>query len=523
MSLDPLSKHIFLFPFRWDVKKGDIFESAGISMEDYEQELKSLGWKDEKYYDNDIDHLDYNEFQYFYPFVRDALYDFNTKNENIIRHLEYPTNLETDTYTITFIENKHPKSITLKVKFLLINLYTTGIGIISYHLWNDSYSDFKDILAINDFGRRIYPPYCGENFNLDYVRSTTIAQSIRLQIGLSVYEEDFLDFLDLDNRNSVLRNEEQKLPEFIIDLLLPKQNKEVTIQPVLDDRMFVICWFKGNDRISAEFSKEDKNYKEEFCYGYSNSDNWYKYIFIDVKEPSVHNITLRYDQLNNSTYARYADYKYNGESAPTLYGISRFSLVSYSANSYLIGTHTTTIYYKMIELCLMQRASIIHFSSIVSQITNSFNQKEDFDKEDIKKRIDKLYRDYIRFINKFYIREITHQEQGIEMYDMMIKSMNINTQIKGLDDEIAELHQYSNNIEQQKQTEQSNNLSLLAYIFLPASLVFGILGANIYGKDALLISSRPDWNALGWIAIGCAFSLYFGLQQRHKIKKLLWK
>ena len=100
----------------------------------------------------------------------------------------------------------------------------------------------------------------------------------------------------------------------------------------------------------------------------------------------------------------------------------------------------------------------------------NINFQYDIFAEDIKKRIDKLYRDYIRFINKFYIREITHQEQGIEMYDMMIKSMNINTQIKGLDDEIAELHQYSNNIEQQKQTEQQSD----ACQNLPSNTLFSI-------------------------------------------------
>jgi len=518
---DPISKHIFLFPFRWDVKKGNIFENSGISMEDYEKELKTLGWKDEEYYNNNIDHLDYNEFQYFYPFVRDALYDFNVKNENIIRHLEYPTNVDTDSYTITFSKNEKIRSIELKVKFLLLNLYTTGIGIISYQLWNDSYPDFEDILAINEFGRRVYPPYCTENFNLDHVRSNLIAQNIRLKVGLSVYEDDFNDFLDDDNRNAVLRNEEQKLPDYIVNLLISPQNKDVTIQPILDDRMFVICWYKGDEKVTPELWREEVNHKNEHCYGYTNSEQWYKYVYIDAHVASVHNKVLRYEQLNASTYARFIEYKYEGKPSPTIYGITRYSMVSYSSDSFLIGNHTMTIYYKMIELCLVQRASIVHFSSMVSQTTNLFNQKEDFDKEEVKKRIDKLYRDYIRFINKFYIREITHQEQGIEMYNMMMNSMNIHNQIKELDDEIAELHQYANTIEQQKQTEQANRISLLAYLFLPATLMFGIFGANFYIEKEWQIGNEVDGNAVTWIIIGLSPSILFAFFNRRKIVDIL--
>lgn len=515
------SKHIFLFPFRWDVKKGNVFENSNVAIGDYKMELKKIGWKDEEFYKDSLDHLDYNEFQYFYPFVRDALFDFSQKNENIIRHLEYDTNVHTDTYKIVYFSNDKEQTKILKVNHVLLNLYATGVGIISYHLWNDAYPDFQSILEINDFGRRLYPPYCSADFDLDYVRKSTIALSIEMSIGTNHFYEDFTDFLDAKNRAAIFTNEEQKLPEHVIKLLVSDNNKDISIQPILDDRMFVICWYKGEDILTKQLVYETTNHNKEFCYSFATSDDWYKYIYIDTNSASVYSKTMRYEQLKKNTYDRFVKFLYEGKPAPTLYGVSRYSFVCYSGDDFRIDKHTTTIYYKMVELCLVQRASIIHFSSIVSQLTNVLNQKGDFDKKEVKLKIDKLYRDYIRFINKFHIREITHQEQGIEIYDMLLDNMRISTHIKELDDEIAELYQYANSLEQQSQTEQANRLSFLAALFLPSTLIFSILGANFYEQDSFNFLNPIDGNAWGWIFLGLLPTLVFGFWNYKKIITLI--
>ena len=54
----------------------------------------------------------------------------------------------------------------------------------------------------------------------------------------------------------------------------------------------------------------------------------------------------------------------------------------------------------------------------------------------IAERIGSIYKEYIRFVNQIYFRSVTAQDQGIEMYNLLMKQLNTKEQIKDLDEEI---------------------------------------------------------------------------------------
>lgn len=108
---------------------------------------------------------------------------------------------------------------------------------------------------------------------------------------------------------------------------------------------------------------------------------------------------------------------YRWQQWSSLYGISKYSLVYLTNNEvpdYLIE-YFQTIYARMAELVLVQRASMLRFSGEITKVSQLSNQ----DVEAVSKRVSSLYKEYIRFVNQIYFREITAQDQGIEMYNKL--------------------------------------------------------------------------------------------------------
>ncbi|MDP3831202.1 MAG: hypothetical protein Q8Q47_08025, partial [Ignavibacteriaceae bacterium] len=90
------SHHIFIFPFKWRIWNANEESSIGekFNVKKFADEIvKYGGWKRERfslgYYDR------YNEYNYFYDYVREILYDLETdiqsvnSDDDLINHFEY--------------------------------------------------------------------------------------------------------------------------------------------------------------------------------------------------------------------------------------------------------------------------------------------------------------------------------------------------------------------------------------------------------------------------------------------------
>jgi Mg2+ and Co2+ transporter CorA len=132
----------------------------------------------------------------------------------------------------------------------------------------------------------------------------------------------------------------------------------------------------------------------------------------------------------------------------------------------------------MFSLLLAYRATIISFADNIQDITS---QKD----KELLNESQKIYKKYLNFINKLYFKEITAQDQGIELYNKALKIMNIDRYLKDLDQEINELHQYVEMIENKNETKQMNKLTKLGTIFLPGSFLAGIFGMNVFPEHFL--------------------------------------
>lgn len=475
--METYSYHIFYFPFKWELRGDDnkLFteqtdlERIPLNTHSFWERMQY----DPKKSDSSVDATLiqerselFGELQYYFDFVHPVLYDTVGKKNPIIFHFERKEpKSENVEYHITVRdkENQTDREYTLQVEAINLNLYSTGVGILSFYLANrdENQKDELSVRDINQFGRRIMPPHSGE-FEAD--QRGMLAKSIVIT-GLEGDAHRYLDFFDYKVVDAGLGSRGLSNvwePAIFIDSLIKDLSSEMEVTPVIDDRMLVNCWY-GSDELSEEIKNNE---------GFVSSDFWYQYVFVDDKNNmTCQNEKMKEELLKKSTYGRWLN-------QGTLYGISRYSLLALTDRSgfatNILSMHMRTIYSRMFELIIIQRASVLRFSSEVTKVSCLSKGS----RSQLAERISSLYKEYIRFVNQVYFRSVTAQDQGIEMYNMMMEQFLLSEKIKDLDDEIGELNQYVTLIIEQKRNENGEWLNKLAAYFLPATVITGILGMN---------------------------------------------
>ena len=448
------SYHNFMFPFQWRIKgfDGKTF-SEQISLKNIQYAL-GANWERtiQPAAERELDDL-YNERNYFYDFVHDALYD-NGEDNSLVRHFE---RVETKHGDVTYMIESEGKKYELRTYAINLNLYSTGVGMLSFYLYNEKYPAPEDVLRINQVGRRVFPPFIA---SVNSPRRM-IANSIEL-IGLhgreTGYREDFSRYTNKTPSNQVAA--------FIEDMI-HEVAANVTLKPVIDDRMFVQCWYK-NDEWAGQFC--------DAVYGdFLNNPQWYEFVFVDdLNGMSCQNKNMQQEIIKNATYERWQKWY-------SLYGVSRYSMVYLTNNNcppFLLNNFET-MYARMAELVLVQKASVLRFSAEVTNLSN-MDVKSDFGR-----KVSSLYKEYIRFVNQIHFREVSAQDQGIELYQKLYDVMKLKNHVEKLDDEIEELYNYVSLREDRKTNSTMSLLTRIATIAVPMTVIAGIFGMNnkILGQD----------------------------------------
>ena len=456
------SYHVFYFPFKWEnldftipPEGNEYWERVSSTL----PENKSASQADPE--EKEL----FNEMQYYFKFVHHLLYDEKADKHPIIRHYERK---DLKGKNIRYNIAIYGEEYRLKVDSINLNLYSTGVGVLTFFLQNDMHSRKEDILNINQYGRRIMPPNVHE---IEDPGKSLAPKSITITGLDKVYS--------FEPENWKLSETWKPAP--LITTLIEDLDAGVKVSPIIDDRMLVNCWY-GNDDLSKMVKSEDGG-------NFINSDFWYEYVFVDdSKEASCQNEDMKKDLLRASTYTRWQKYG-------TLYGVSPYSFVALTdSGSFakdVLSVHMRTIYSRMFEIVLVQRASVLRFSGEVTRVSHLYH---DEDERKAIEEIEHLYEEYIRFVNQIYFTYVTAQDQGIELYDMMMKQNTLSEKVKDLDGEISELYQYAGlrmdredlRMDREK-NENSAKLNRIAAIFLPITLLISILAcfAGLLGMNDL--------------------------------------
>jgi len=516
-----ISTHIFMFPFRFDKHlDGDGFSSEfefykkdieeRVNIESLHKKLTDNSWVYEKFNiennsSNEMAAL-YSEFAYFYDYVRDALYNLEEFSEDAISNFYRKNSLEGGIFEIDIKKKDgyEAKKYKLEIDGITLRVFSTGVAILGIELLNRDYGSFRDILRINDYGRRVYPQYIGANCSAD-TKNTFLANYIRVEdsSGNEIAKEDFnyKSYADTRVGSHILkilgtniftqckcRSDIDSNCNNPYDDKCKKDLRDLFyIQPSLDDRMFVHCWY-GDEELAKQCGNEKTK-------AYLKNDKWYEYVFVDNDEATVKNKKFKKKLLSQATYTRWSGNN-------TLYGVTRYSFVALTDRSWfatnILHPHMRAMYFQMTILLLALRTSVLRFSDEIASLASL----PDFSVD----KTDKVYKKYLLFYNRLYFKEVTHQDQGIELYDIALKQMKIPEHIEKLDNKFPKLFEYAKLKESEKieklkeekrELEEENEkqkrvtehlITWLGGLFIIPSLIFAILSLDAFKEYASVIS-----------------------------------
>ena len=226
-----------MFPFRFDWNEEDkksIYET--FNEVDFSQYLGAKWSKIEFNPKQNNDH--YNQLSYFTTYAQDILWEYPSKKNKRLTY-SFERTIDDDNFIIkikTSNNNEHT-TYNLKLTKITLHLFFSGVAVLSIHVNNSTYNNFSDILNINDFGRRIYPQFIGEN-GVDDTKNTFLVDKITLN---SVEE----NFENLDRSKITIG---KHITALLGNAFSQTKNKKNSfyLEPLLDDRMFVMSWYGNN-------------------------------------------------------------------------------------------------------------------------------------------------------------------------------------------------------------------------------------------------------------------------------------
>ncbi|MFY9116844.1 MAG: hypothetical protein WAN85_07090 [Bacteroidales bacterium] len=551
--MDIHSKHIFLFPFT--------IQNKPYNKVEFLTDLEKFGWKSPDNLDtNEVKIYEYNERQYFHKFAYNAifsgggsvekyLYDGIHENESWTYSIEIEKKIKKiKKERFGFEEEEKPDLITkytnqtydLSIeKITLIVYQQQGICVFGFHLNNYKYNNPEDILLINQYGRRLYPPFLDLHVpftgGADHLKGTQLRVfpvSIKIKKNQNevIVNEDYSLFKTIpvakiqylpghiayfftikeepfENENFSIKNEDG-------GTCIKIMNK-YDISYLLNDRMFVIGWY-GAEQLTYDYRKlkktryeelKEKKYvlsdlcrknnesgtisysrdsydrkvllvdKKQSDYGYVSNDFWYQYLFVDADSPSCTDSTMRTNLVKDHTYSRWVEYG-------TLYGISRYSFVSITEPQKNLAARYPNSLFLLDHIDTMYHDMVSLILAQRVMILKFSLRATELNVLDEPKMlaIEELNREYKDFINKILYTEICSEDQGIELYDMLKEHTRVNEQAKSLEKQIHDLYWLQEMVASNRRNKKLDTIQIMTTSFAVFSLLFS-LRDRLYDKS----------------------------------------
>ncbi|MFN8304377.1 MAG: hypothetical protein U0U46_17950 [Saprospiraceae bacterium] len=494
------SRHLLFFAFRW--KPSTKWKDTSAPLDKLLAALKASGWEEEQH----SLAKNFSEYNFFHDFTHSAIFratDSTSSVWNFYKTLQGPFILTLSNAALGTGQEGETTEFKLTILRCRLNIYEHGVGVLSLMLDNTEHADPGQVLAINDLIRRLYPQYLDWN---EGIRKPQRQGLLPIRVGMEPFIEDFSAYPVDNNRDQLTK---RFLPRYILGLLgdgfkadpADAGESDFVIEHEFDDRQFIVSCY-----LNAELSKQLSANKSDGEPAWLTDPFWYAYVFADKGEPSIKNKAMMATQLEQATYPRWTE-------GGTFYGASRYSFVSLASpeNGWVMGPMSGN-YARLVELCLMQRASVLRFREDAAEIARQLPDSRQ--PRALTEQIRRLYGEFIRFSNRFNFQEATTYEQGIELYDLLRRQMRVDEQVGALKAELQELHQYAAELHETARNRTLDWLTFLGAVFLiPTFLVsyFGFYDSwkTLWERCHILLF----WTLAVGIGIA-ALVFYFGLLHR---------
>lgn len=488
-SAMPYSYHTFLYPFYWESDQKtsagrhknqmlDCVEKNSRWSEAYLQdEIKTSS----AHFGEDI--LNYNTYQYFMPKARGLIFDNrlrkNSRDSSFIRCfqirgicpekscLKLKLGIEKEQYVWYRLPVLQIRlEIMEDLQIGIVILETENLGECS----DEENGDYRDILIhasqkkrlmeitrVNDLGRRIFSPYLSLQKDGRIEKAGEAPARIRLLIVREGETEEIYDLVNCESLHQKAATGKLRLsqvPEGFSRLILgedgsffdPSEQYE-TLKPAVDDRMFTICCM-GADSLPGLQEAADGRYayqhaEKQFL---PYAEQLYQLIFLEREgNLSCQNPDMLVKKLGTHMYTRWIRYG-------TVYGITEYSFICVTGcdtsgrlSDKLCGSVINPFlseYMEMAKISLLQRAAIIRLENDASLLsrkmyqnpacTESLTASSDAGSAAAQESIEiaigeiqDLWKKYVLFQSELFLPEVTFQEQGAEIYDILKDSFRM--------------------------------------------------------------------------------------------------
>lgn len=459
---------------------------------------------------NDIYQLRYNEAQYFNDAPLRAIFGFSDDDSStddtkrVVTNYVFKHDLIHEKAILTIQINTYqgPKEYRLVLNDIKLKLFNTDIAMMIFECENHDYENIEDIKLINEYVRRI----CAPNLS---VASNPCAYYWEISFNengqvVKLFDDCYQELFCEDENNRFQNFSTTKIFDPIKDLLIyPKGSEEgfilsssisklndnnkhlFLIEPVIDDRMFV-CSFIINDDImkasttkyveidgkyidekeAMNLEKEEKTIFSNYKYGYQArydvAKELYSILYIDPGDSSCQSMNDIQTLLERDLYTRWIDYN-------TIYAITHHSFVALSTKTcpdHLINSFLT-LYVDMTILALIQRTTIIVYQNYASLLTKGIERDGETIKQNKINTLLNLHEKYIGFQNQLLFFEVSPEEQGMELYQMLVSSLYINEEKEALANQFQSLYDVSN-------ANQDSMFNMVAGIVAAIALIFAL-------------------------------------------------
>lgn len=451
----------------------------------------------------------YNSYQYFNDKARNLVHNYKGDEESIkgesnknrdfqlyskFKYIKYNEKGNVE------INYKYKYKIELKDKFYELDINSINIrifrgykiAILSFELINNNYSILEDIKNINNYGRRVFSPLMSVENN-EYTKDSFYLTAHCIEIAKKIGDKIVLkhNFIDTANvikddlllsKKSLSNDSNDKIinrfnSDLVVKLLKLGGNKDYSkkdkisfpeqlqVKPILDDRMFVASMInydrKAFDFLSFKFKCriEDISYRDKY--------KLYPILFLDDNFVTCQNESMMNDLFNKHLYLRWTGC--GSLDCITEYG---FVKITNGMNIPGVGPPFLNMYMDMIKIALLQRCKLEAIESRVSNL--NFNNKNKVSFE----QIDEIWEELITYKKDLGMKVLTFQEQGVECYDILRKSLRIDEIEAYVDDEMKKIHEY---VELQKQNRTNKAIRLLTVITV------------LIGSQALIVQLINDY------------------------------
>ena len=503
----PFSYHIFAWPFQIHKKPGNDMGTPERYVEELLAKFPSGGWREMKSGEIAATGADEQEelmnrfmlWQYLSVAGRDIYRGVNPLPDSVRERRDICRILRLGTeqrggigkYTIAYKKKNsegeitEQKSYELRVEKVELHIYAFGCGILFLYTENWEYEGIRDIQRIADYGRRIALPFLPREEDGNILTADVLKLEIPETLHSAKSDHFFsrLDFRILEKQYRERATEPRT--GFLHDLV---ETPSAHIVPFTDDRMFEVELIR-NGALSTQIAQEWKDPERNA----ELKKTLYSLIYVDDGDPTCQDGFMRNRLLEEAIDPRWADYG-------TIHAATEFSLLCVTSD--YPGIYEQVIrpfiveYPYLVSLALAQRTGLAGYSETAGRLAG-----EKVGLIAWRNRLIQLQKDFNVFRNQIMIPEMTNQDQGMEIYELLRRQTRVQEQEELLDDQLEDLFDVAD----------ANFQTALTWI----ALFFAVLSPFVEGFFAPLME---DWGKVGGELLFALFGLllFFGCYTARK-------